>query len=92
MLKYMPTFIFIEMVFDVVLSATSGVRMIVRSNGFYATFYKCSPWSLYKRLEQAFSSLVLEIHFPADFSANPNQTHLNKLIKVLSITRTTRGS
>ncbi len=30
-------------------------------------------------------TLDLEVHFPAEFSSNPNQTHLNKLIKVFRI-------
>ncbi len=29
----------------------------------------------------------LEVHFPAEFSSNPNQSHLNKLIKVFRINR-----
>ncbi len=36
---------------------------------------------------QAFSALALEVHFPAEFRSNPDQTHLNKLIKVFRITR-----
>ena len=43
----------------------------------------------YVRLEQGSSNLDLEIHFPAEFSSNPNQTHLNKLIKVFRITKAT---
>jgi len=31
--------------------------------------------------------MALEIHCPADFSSNPNQTHLNKLIEVFRINR-----
>ncbi len=38
------------------------------------------------RLEQAFSTLVLEGHCPVNFSSNPNQTHLNQLIKLFRIT------
>jgi len=30
---------------------------------------------------------ALEVHCPAEFCSNPNQTHLNKLIKVFRITR-----
>ncbi len=41
-----------------------------------------------KCLHQGFSTLVLEVHFPAGFISNPNQTHLNKLIKVFKITIT----
>jgi len=29
---------------------------------------------------------VLKIYFPAEFSFNPKQTHMNKLIKVFSTT------
>ncbi|KAL0171765.1 hypothetical protein M9458_032076 [Cirrhinus mrigala] len=36
-------------------------------------------------LTQGFSTLACEIHFPAEFSSNPNQTHLNILIKVSRI-------
>ncbi len=32
---------------------------------------------------------VLECRGPVEFSSNPNQTHLNKLIKVFRITRAT---
>ncbi len=38
-------------------------------------------------LVQGFSTLALKVHFPAEFSSNPNQTHLNKLIKLFRITR-----
>ncbi len=37
-------------------------------------------------LRQGFSTLVLEGHCPANFSSNPNQTHLNQLIKMFRIT------
>ncbi len=37
-------------------------------------------------IEQAFLTLVLEGHCPANFSSNPNQTHLNQLIKLFRIT------
>ncbi len=37
-------------------------------------------------LDQALSTLVLEGHCPANFSSNPNQTHLNQLIKLFRIT------
>ncbi len=36
-------------------------------------------------LEQGSLTLDLEVHFPAEFSSNPNQIHLNKLIKVFRI-------
>ncbi len=39
------------------------------------------------RLEQEFLTLALKVHFPADFRSNPNQTHLNELIKVFRIAR-----
>ncbi len=40
-------------------------------------------WMLHPQcLHQGRPVLVLESHSPADFSSNPNQTHLNKLIKV----------
>ncbi len=38
-----------------------------------------------KTLDQGSLTLDLEVHFPAEFSSNPNQTHLNKLIKVFRI-------
>jgi len=38
-------------------------------------------------LNQGFSALALEIHFHAEFSSNPDQTHLNKLTKVFRISR-----
>ncbi len=37
-------------------------------------------------LNQGASALYLEIHFPAEFSSNHNQTLLNNLIKVFKIT------
>ncbi len=37
-------------------------------------------------IEQGSPTLDLEIHCPAEFSTNPNQTHLNKLIKIFRIT------
>ncbi len=40
----------------------------------------------YIRLQE-FSTLVLKVHFPAEFHSNTNQTHLNKLIKVFRIDR-----
>jgi len=40
--------------------------------------------SLYNH-KQEFSTLAIEVHFPAEFSFNPNQTQLNKLIKVFRI-------
>ncbi len=36
-------------------------------------------------LNQEYSNLAREIHFPADFSCNPNQTHLNMLLSVFRI-------
>ncbi len=38
----------------------------------------------YIRLQES-STLVLKVHFPAEFHSNTNQTHLNKLIKVFRI-------
>ncbi len=38
-------------------------------------------------LAQGSSNLDLESHFPAEFSCNPNQTHLNMLINVFRIIR-----
>lgn len=40
--------------------------------------------------EQGFSTLAPEIHFPSEFSANPNQTHPNQLIDVFRITKNYR--
>ncbi len=40
-------------------------------------------------IEQGYSNLTREIHFPAEFSSNPNQTHLNMLINVFRIIRIT---
>ncbi len=37
-------------------------------------------------LEQGSPTLLLESYHPADFSSNPNQTHLNQLIKVFRST------
>ncbi len=36
---------------------------------------------------KGFSALALEVHFPAEFRCNPNQTHVNKTIKIFRITR-----
>ncbi len=33
-------------------------------------------------VEQGWATLILEGRVPAEFSSNPNQTHLNQLIKV----------
>ncbi len=41
----------------------------------------------YISLEQGYSSLDREIHFPAEYSCNPNQTHLNMLINAFRIIR-----
>ncbi len=38
-------------------------------------------------LDQGSSNLDLESHFPAEFSCNPNQTHLSMLIRVFKIIR-----
>ncbi len=38
-------------------------------------------------LEQWSSNLAREIHFPAEFSSNPNHTHLSMLINVFRIIR-----
>ncbi len=38
-------------------------------------------------IEETFSTLPLKVHFPAEFSSNLDQIHLNKLIKVFRITR-----
>ncbi len=38
-------------------------------------------------LRQGYSNLVCEIHFPAEFSSNPTQTHLSMLINVFRIIR-----
>ncbi len=37
----------------------------------------------YKRLGQRWGTLILEGGVPAEFSSNPNQTHLKQLINVL---------
>ncbi len=34
---------------------------------------------------QGYSNLAREIHFPAEFNSNPNQTHLSMLINVFRI-------
>ncbi len=39
------------------------------------------------KLGQEYSNLACEIHFPASFSSNPNQTHLSMLINVFRIIR-----
>jgi len=41
---------------------------------------------------QGFSNSVLEGRFPAEFSSNPDQTQLSKLIKVFRISRNSQGS
>jgi len=41
----------------------------------------------FKHIEQGWATSVLEGHCPTEFSFNPNQTHMNKLIKVFRITR-----
>ncbi len=38
-------------------------------------------------LEQEYSNLAREIYFPAEFSSNPDQTHLSMLISVFTIIR-----
>ncbi len=38
-------------------------------------------------LDQGYSILAREIHFRADFSSSPNQTHLSMLISVFRIIR-----
>ncbi len=38
-------------------------------------------------LIQGSSNLAHEIHFPAEFSSNPNQTYLSTLINVFKIIR-----
>uniref|UniRef100_A0A671NGW5 Ig-like domain-containing protein n=1 Tax=Sinocyclocheilus anshuiensis TaxID=1608454 RepID=A0A671NGW5_9TELE len=43
--------------------------------------------SLLTHTRSGFSTLALEVHFPAEFHSNPNQTHLNKLIELCRITR-----
>ncbi len=35
--------------------------------------------SVVDSVRQVFSTLALEVHFPAEFSTNPNQSQLNKL-------------
>ncbi len=44
-------------------------------------------WKVRERLQQGYSNLTREIHFPAEFSSNPNQTHLSMLIRVFMIIR-----
>ncbi len=36
---------------------------------------------------QGYSNLSREVHFPAEFSSNPNQTHLSMLINAFRIIR-----
>ncbi len=36
---------------------------------------------------QGYSNLACEVHFPAEFSSNPNQTHLSMLINAFRIIR-----
>ncbi len=38
-------------------------------------------------LQQGYSNLARKIHFPAEFSSNPNQTQLSMLINVFRIIR-----
>ncbi len=38
-------------------------------------------------LDQGYSNLAREIHFPAEFSSNANQTQLSMLINVFRIIR-----
>ncbi len=53
-----------------------------KCNGFYTvqTIFSIT-------LHQGYSNLAREIHFPAEFSSNPNQTHLSMLIDVFRIIR-----
>uniref|UniRef100_A0A673GW70 Phosphoinositide phospholipase C n=1 Tax=Sinocyclocheilus rhinocerous TaxID=307959 RepID=A0A673GW70_9TELE len=44
-------------------------------------------WYKSKKAANGFSTITLEVHFPAEFCFNPNQTHQNMLIKVFRITR-----
>ncbi len=37
--------------------------------------------------DQGYSNLAREVHFPAEFSPNPNQTHLSMLVNVFRIIR-----
>uniref|UniRef100_A0A672N3I9 Transposase Tc1-like domain-containing protein n=1 Tax=Sinocyclocheilus grahami TaxID=75366 RepID=A0A672N3I9_SINGR len=47
-----------------------------------------NPWDhLIHGVDQGSSNLALEIHFPAEFGSNPNQTHLSMLINVFKIIR-----
>ncbi len=41
-------------------------------------------WLLFG-LEQEYSNLAREIYFPAEFSSNPDQTHLSMLTSVFTI-------
>lgn len=41
---------------------------------------------IYDTLKQGWASLSLKIHYPAEFSSDPNQKHLNELTKVFRIT------
>ncbi len=55
-------------------------------------FFFVVQWSLHIDvhdflLKQGFSTLALEVHFPAEFRSSPNQTYLNKLIEVFMIIR-----
>ncbi len=48
---------------------------------------KVSDQGLKKDLDQGWATSDLEGRCPAEFRSNPNQTHLNQLIKVFKITR-----
>ncbi len=50
-------------------------------SGFFRYIRDC--WDVSQTLDQGSPSSVLEGRCPADFSSNPNQTHLKQLIKVL---------
>ncbi len=43
--------------------------------------------SWFNHIVQGYSNLAREIHLPAEFSSNPNQTYLSMLINVFRIIR-----
>ncbi len=55
------------------------------SSEYYMVLLRIVHWKVL--LWQGSSNLAHEIHFPAEFSSNLNQTHLSMLIRVFKIIR-----
>ncbi len=53
----------------------------------YSNLLLFSDLCHHEQLRQGSLNLAHEIHFPAEFSSNPNQTHLSMLISVFKIIR-----